>query len=259
MQVFTHAAVDALIDLAIEKGCFRDCDKDAHSKAIFWDNIKLPTHTIERIKKHGIRNSALFSIQPNGNTSIFANIISGGCEPEFLHEYVRTVILSECPDFLKEFCPKYWEGDYVANEYFKSHKEGGDNILKYKHANGVTYKIDKNRGLTKEVLCESYGVRKLKRLNKWNPKDEFAVTTNDISVQDHIDDMCGFAKWIDAAISKTVNIPNNYPYDDFKDLYLTAYKTGFLKGITTYRSWTMTTVLSAKSDTESKCAGPKKR
>jgi ribonucleoside-diphosphate reductase alpha chain len=40
--------------------------------------------------------------------------------------------------------------------------------------------------------------------------------------------------YIDAAVSKTVNVPEDYPFDDFRDLYLQAWKAG-LKGITTYR------------------------
>ena len=42
------------------------------------------------------------------------------------------------------------------------------------------------------------------------------------------------APFVDSAISKTVNVPENYPYDEFKNLYLEAWRSG-LKGITTYR------------------------
>ena len=40
--------------------------------------------------------------------------------------------------------------------------------------------------------------------------------------------------YIDAAISKTVNVPEDYPFEEFKNLYLEAWHAG-LKGITTYR------------------------
>lgn len=46
----------------------------------------------------------------------------------------------------------------------------------------------------------------------------------------------------------TVNIPHDYPYERFKNLYLDVYNTGFIKGFTTYRSGTMTSVLSAKDE-----------
>ncbi len=41
-------------------------------------------------------------------------------------------------------------------------------------------------------------------------------------------------KWIDSSISKTANVPTDYPYEDFKNIYLYAYKQG-LKGCTTFR------------------------
>jgi len=43
-------------------------------------------------------------------------------------------------------------------------------------------------------------------------------------------------------------LPFDYPFEDFKHLYLAVYNTGFIKGFTTYRSGTMTTVLSARDE-----------
>lgn len=56
----------------------------------------------------------------------------------------------------------------------------------------------------------------------------------DIDVQGHALMVAAVAPYIDASISKTVNVPENYPYEDFKNLYMEAWKLG-LKGITTYR------------------------
>ncbi len=56
----------------------------------------------------------------------------------------------------------------------------------------------------------------------------------EMSANDHLKMVATVAPYIDAAISKTVNVPEDYPYDDFKDLYLNAWREG-LKGITTYR------------------------
>ena len=50
---------------------------------------------------------------------------------------------------------------------------------------------------------------------------------------------------IDSAMSKTVNIPESYPFEDFKRLYHDVYKTGTIKGCTSYREGTMLAVLSA--------------
>lgn len=249
MQAFTTAAIEASIGLAKEKGAFKDCDPKKHSEAFFWEQIGLDEKLVADIRKHGIRNSALFSIQPTGNTSIYANIVSGGLEPVFMPEYVRTVIVSICPDDLKPLAPKYWEGEFKETDTFKMVKEGTDDVLRAV-INGVVYKIDRNRGLTKEVPCIDYGVRMLKQAGEWDGKAEWAKTALSLSVNDHVKDMIGWGKWIDSSMSKTVNCPADYPYDKFESLYLDAYKSGFLKGITTYRAGTMTTVLSEKVETK---------
>jgi ribonucleoside-diphosphate reductase alpha chain len=60
------------------------------------------------------------------------------------------------------------------------------------------------------------------------------VTAMDISARDHMKMVAAVAPYIDSAISKTVNVPADYPYEDFRSLYLEAWHAG-LKGITTYR------------------------
>jgi len=60
------------------------------------------------------------------------------------------------------------------------------------------------------------------------------VTAMDISARDHMRMVAAVAPFVDSAISKTVNVPEDYPYEQFKDLYLEAWHAG-LKGITTYR------------------------
>jgi ribonucleoside-diphosphate reductase alpha chain len=62
----------------------------------------------------------------------------------------------------------------------------------------------------------------------------YFVTALEISAIDHMKMVAAVAPLIDTAISKTVNVPENYPYEDFKDLYLEAWKSG-LKGLATYR------------------------
>jgi len=56
----------------------------------------------------------------------------------------------------------------------------------------------------------------------------------DISAIDHMKMVAAVAPYIDTSISKTVNVPADYPYEDFKDLYTEAWKAG-LKGLATYR------------------------
>jgi ribonucleoside-diphosphate reductase alpha chain len=60
------------------------------------------------------------------------------------------------------------------------------------------------------------------------------VTALEISALDHMRMVAVVAPFVDSAISKTVNVPEDYPYEQFQDLYLEAWKAG-LKGITTYR------------------------
>lgn len=247
METISVACHEASIDLAIEKGAFDGCIPVKHFNTKFIQSLPLNEEYKEKLLKYGIRNSAVMSCQPTGNTSILANIVSGGIEPIFLPEYIRTTIVPVCPPEMMDITPKYWQGEYHETEVFKWTKEGDEDILRGEFE-GTVYKIDKNRGLTREVLCEDYGVRWLKERGEWDPTADWAVTALSLTVEDHVDDMKGFARYVDSAISKTINVPNDYPYEDFTKVYLEAYKAGYIKGVTTYRAGTMTAVLSAKEE-----------
>jgi ribonucleoside-diphosphate reductase alpha chain len=60
------------------------------------------------------------------------------------------------------------------------------------------------------------------------------VSALEMSARDHMKMIAAVQPYVDAAISKTVNVPEDYPFEDFKNLYLEAWQAG-LKGITTYR------------------------
>ena len=60
------------------------------------------------------------------------------------------------------------------------------------------------------------------------------VTALEMRALDHLRMVEAVQPLIDTAISKTVNVPEDYPYDDFRDLYLEAWRAG-LKGLATYR------------------------
>lgn len=249
MKAYATAAYEASIDLAVEKGMFTYCQPEKHAAGPFVQGLGLSDEYMQKLRTTGIRNSSLLSQQPTGNTSILANVCSGGIEPVFMFEYIRTVIVPTMPEDMKDVTPKWYEGEWFETEVFKETKEGDEPILKGVF-NGTTYKIDKNRGLLKEVLCEDYGVRWLKARGEWDASAPWAATTLSLSVTDHVNDLKGFAQYTDSACSKTVNIPNDYPYEDFKGLYLDTYNTGFIKGFTTYRSGTMASVLSAKDESQ---------
>ena len=60
------------------------------------------------------------------------------------------------------------------------------------------------------------------------------VTALEISARAHEEMVATVAPFVDTSISKTVNVPEDYPYEDFQDLYFLAWKSG-LKGLATYR------------------------
>ena len=61
------------------------------------------------------------------------------------------------------------------------------------------------------------------------------VSALEMSAQDHLLMVQAVAPFIDSAISKTVNVPADYPFEEFADLYMEAWKGGAIKGMTTYR------------------------
>ncbi|MCE3261263.1 MAG: ribonucleotide reductase [Pseudoduganella sp.] len=60
------------------------------------------------------------------------------------------------------------------------------------------------------------------------------VTALDMAALDHVSMMEAVQPFVDTAISKTVNVPETYPFEDFKDLYTEAWQAG-LKGLATFR------------------------
>lgn len=248
MQTIAKSCYETSIDLAIEKGPFLHCVPDFHAKGKFVLSLGLSPEYMEKLKKYGIRNSSLLSAQPTGNTSLFANIVSGGIEPVYMSYFVRTMIVPTIPEELIGKIPDFRVGEFKETELFKWVKEGDDEILKATLPDGTVYKIDRNRGLTKEVLCIDYGVRNLQERGLWDPNADWAKTTTVLSVTDHINDLKGFARYMDSACSKTCNLSNDYPFEEFKNLYLDAYNSGVIKGFTTYRTGTMASVLSAADE-----------
>jgi ribonucleoside-diphosphate reductase alpha chain len=63
---------------------------------------------------------------------------------------------------------------------------------------------------------------------------DYFVNADSIDPQQHVDVQAVAQQWIDSSISKTINVPTDYPYAAFKDIYAYAYAKG-LKGCTTFR------------------------
>lgn len=90
-------------------------------------------------------------------------------------------------------------------------------------------------GTLKEYSVEDYAWRLYKHLGGDVSKlPDYFVTALEISAAAHKDMVAAVAPCIDTAISKTVNVPADYPYEDFQNLYMDAWKSG-LKGLATYR------------------------
>ena len=90
-------------------------------------------------------------------------------------------------------------------------------------------------GSKQEYIVEDYAYRLFKRMGGDESQLPAGfVSALEMSARDHMKMIAAVQPYVDAAISKTVNVPEDYPFEEFKNLYLEAWKSG-LKGITTYR------------------------
>lgn len=90
-------------------------------------------------------------------------------------------------------------------------------------------------GSFKEYAVEDHAWRLYRHLHGTNaPLTPAFVTALEMSAQAHEAMVAAVAPFIDTAISKTVNVPADYPYADFQHLYMEAWQSG-LKGLATYR------------------------
>jgi len=105
-------------------------------------------------------------------------------------------------------------------------------------------------GTHKEYAVEDYAWRLYKHMGGDTSKlPEYFITALEISAQAHEEMVAAVAPYVDTSISKTVNVPADYPYADFEDLYMAAWKSG-LKGLATYRpNSVLGSVLSVDSNT----------
>lgn len=245
MDFIMNTAYQSSSNIAQEKGAFPLFDKEKYLDGEFVKGLSDETKAM--IQKQGLRNSHLLSIQPTGNSSVFANNVSGGLEPLFMTSYTRTSMQPYPAEGLAVPKNINWEGktfDLDGDQDWKWAKEGDESIL-VTDFNGETWKHDASRGLLKESRVCDYAVRYHEEQDSWDENAEWASTSFNLKIDDHVKTMGVFSKYIDSAMSKTVNIPEDYPYEDFKRLYMEVYKTGTIKGCTSYRAGTMTAVLSS--------------
>jgi ribonucleoside-diphosphate reductase alpha chain len=154
---------------------------------------------VAQLAETGARFTHHSSIAPTGTISLsLANNASNGIEPSFAHHYFRNVIRQG-----------------------KKTKEKVDvysfEMLAYRE---LMNKDAMPPGASGETVANSL--------------PDYFITAEDVSPKAHVDIQAAAQKWIDSSISKTANVPTDYPYEEFKDIYLYAYEQG-LKGCTTFR------------------------
>ncbi|NII09670.1 adenosylcobalamin-dependent ribonucleoside-diphosphate reductase [Oleiagrimonas sp. C23AA] len=151
---------------------------------------------VEKLAEKGARFTHHSSIAPTGTISLsLANNASNGIEPSFAHHYSRNVI--------REGRKSKEKVEVYSFE-----------LLAYRaliNADAMPYSDEPKAKLP-----------------------EYFVAADDITPVEHVDMQAAAQKWVDSSISKTANVPTEYPYEDFKDIYVYAYKQG-LKGCTTFR------------------------
>lgn len=91
-------------------------------------------------------------------------------------------------------------------------------------------------GKKTKVQLETYDLAYFEWKNQNGDKElpEHWTTTDDLTVHDHINIQAAMQPWVDSSISKTINIPTEFSFDDFKDVYKEGWLSG-LKGMTTFR------------------------
>ncbi len=149
-----------------------------------------------------MRNSTTTTIAPTGTTSMIANT-SSGIEPIFAVSYIKHVLDGKkmvMPDPVFEDIAK--EGDFYSEE-----------LMKKVAKKGVLKDIDEVDEETKELF----------------------KTALEITPEWHIRMQGIFQKYVDNAISKTVNFPNDASKEDIKRVYDLAYDLK-CKGVTVYRT-----------------------
>ena len=151
---------------------------------------------VAELAEVGARFTHHSSIAPTGTISLsLANNASNGIEPSFAHHYARNVI-----------------------------REGRKTKEKVEV---FSYELLAYRELINAKAMPFSG----------NPEEklpEYFVAADDITPKEHVDIQAAAQKWVDSSISKTANVPTDYPYEDFKDIYTYAHAQG-LKGCTTFR------------------------
>jgi len=247
----TETELLASAQLGKEKDSFPMFNKKKYFSSHWWQTLDISPEVKKKIEEIGeMRNSHRSANAPTGTISIFSGIISGGIEPVFMKEYVRWVIVvpRERTRLREEGFkfPDISKGEWGETKHLKFARRGDEEVLRGTFE-GVNYEVDKNRGLVKGVLVEDFGWKFVKENNCFHNDLSVYDTTEKLDVAAHLDILKIVSRYTDMNSSKTVNLPNTFAFNDFKDIYMQAYKSG-IKGLTTYREGTMAAVLEKKQE-----------
>jgi len=150
------------------------------------------------------RNASCLTIAPTGTISILAGVEGYGIEPIFAVAYRRTYLQEGQPHRLNVFSPLFLAA---------CKKQGVEAAVLHEAA---------NRGTCQEVEGIPASIQRLFK------------GAREIDAYDHLGMQVALQKWVDNAISKTINLPASTPASTISDLYQRAWKEG-LKGITVFR------------------------
>lgn len=107
-----------------------------------------------------------------------------------------------------------------------------------------------------ETTLTGYALGRWQRLYGDTPRPSAFVTAAELRTEDHIAMQAGLQPWVDNAISKTINVPEDYSFDEFAAVYDQAYAAG-LKGCTLFRPNPVTgTILEEEPAPTGACCGP---
>jgi ribonucleoside-diphosphate reductase alpha chain len=121
-------------------------------------------------------------------------------------------------------------------------------------ANSYTRKVLQPDGTRTEEEVVDYAVAAWRAAKGDTPLPEHFVTAQTLAPMDHVRMQAAAQPWIDSSISKTINVPADISFEDFKDVYTQAYATG-CKGCTTYRPNDVTGSVLSVSESADKPEG----
>jgi ribonucleoside-diphosphate reductase alpha chain len=115
-------------------------------------------------------------------------------------------------------------------------------------ADSYTRKVLVENGTAKDFVLTDYALRQWReRSGQTKGRPGGFITASELSARTHIAMQAALQPFVDNSISKTINVPSNYPLSEFKQIYDLAYDQG-LKGCTTFRPNAITgTVLSEEA------------